>query len=324
MKLTRVKIILGFTLISLIWGSTWLAIKVGLDSFPPFSGVALRFTIALFLFFIIMKTRGIRPPFDRNALRVYVTLGTLSFSIPFGLIYWSEQYIPSGLASVLFAVYPFIIAFLSQLLLSGERLNLFKVLGIVFGFAGVAVIFWEDLKSGNISAAGMAAILVSTFLQALSLIITKKFGTHVSPVALSFCGIAFGLPIMYLLAFVLEGFSGIRLTASGAASLLYLGTFGTVVTFSIYYWLLKRVEVVYLSLTSFVTPVIAVILGTFWLGEQLSREVFLGAFLVLLGLLIANSRDLLDTIRRKQREMKPGVGTAEAAPEGASREKGSS
>jgi len=298
MKADRVKIVLGFIVISLIWGSTWLAIKVGLETIPPFSGVALRFTIALFFFFIIMKTRGIRPPFDRDAIRVYVTMGTLSFSIPFGLIYWAEQYVPTGLASVLFAVYPLIIAILSQVLLSGERLNSFKVIGIASGFLGVAVIFWQDLAGGSVSGPGMAAILVSTLLQALSLIITKKFGKHVSPVALSFCGIAFGLPIMCLMAGVLEGFSGIHFTLKGLASLAYLGTFGTVVTFTIYYWLLKRIEVVYLSLMSFVTPVIAVILGTFWLGESLSSEVFLGASLVLLGLFIANSRDLRETIRR--------------------------
>ena len=288
-----------------MWGSTWLAIKVGLESIPPFSGVALRFTFALTLFYIVMKVRGIRPPFDRAAVGVYATMGLLSFSIPFGLIYWAEQYIPTGLASILFAVHPFIIVIFSQFLLSGERLNMFKVAGILLGFAGVAVIFWEDLQGGNISGWGMAAVLVSTFLQALSLIITKKFGRHVSPVALSFCGIAFGLPVMIAMAAVLEGFSGIRLTPGGVASLLYLGSFGTVVTFTTYYWLLKRVEVVYLSLTSFVTPVIAVVLGTLWLGESLSSEVFIGASLVLLGLSIANIRDLVATVRR--RSSRPGA-----------------
>ena len=136
MNVERLKIFAGFTLISLIWGSTWLAIKVGLESIPPFSGVALRFTFALILFFIVMKVRGIRPPFDRAAVGVYVTMGLLSFSIPFGLIYWAEQYIPTGLASILFAVHPFIIVILSQFLLSGERLNMFKVAGILLGFAG--------------------------------------------------------------------------------------------------------------------------------------------------------------------------------------------
>ena len=300
MKIDKLKISLGFILISLIWGSTWLAIKLGLDSIPPFYGVAFRFTIALFFFVIILKVRGEHPPFDRNALKVYISMGLLSFSIPFGMIYWAEQFVPTGLASVLFAIYPFVVAILSHLFLEDEKMNPRKILGIVFSFLGVVVIFWGDIGGEHISIIGMAAVLFSTALQAISLIVTKKYGRGISSVSLSFGGIAFGLPVMYLMAFVLDNFSAIRLDLNGVGSLVYLATFGTVVTFTIYYSLLKKIEVVYLSFVSFITPMIAVILGAVFLNESLSSEIFVGAFLVLSGLLAANSKEIFETIRRRK------------------------
>ena len=269
MKSEKFRVIFGFVLISIIWGSTWLAIKVGLDSVPPFYAVAIRFTVAAIILFILMRVRGEKLIFDRSTIKLYLTLAVLSFSFPFALVYWGEQYIPSGLASILFAAYPFVVALGSHWFLPNEPLNPYKISGIALGFIGVLIIFWADIQIGQSGTMGMIAVLCSTLMQGTSLVLVKRQNHHMSPIALSFGGMIFGILIMYGLAFCCEDFSAIHFDGKGIGSILYLGTFGTVVTFVIYYWLLKRVEAVYLSLVSLVTPVLAVFLGTFWLGEKL-------------------------------------------------------
>jgi drug/metabolite transporter (DMT)-like permease len=293
MRTERFLIPAGFTAISILWGSTWLAIKIGLESVPPFFGVALRFTAALVILLLIHAVRGIRIPFTRDSAIIYATVGFSSFSIPFALVYWGEQYVPSGLASVLFAIYPFVVALYSHLFLPNEKLTLFKVVGILLGFSGILVIFWADIHVGQAGTLGMGAILVSTLLQGIALIVVKRKALHIEAITLNAGGMILGLPVMYLLAFVTEDPHSIRLDAAGLGSILYLGSFGTVVTFTVYYWLLKRVEAVYLSLTAMVTPILALVLGTFLLGEVFSPKVFVGAAFVLTGILIANARELV-------------------------------
>ena len=294
---------MGFIIISVIWGSTWFAIKVGLESIPPFYGLALRFTIAMAVFYAMMKLKHETLPKDRASKKLFATLGVLSFSIPFALVYWGEQYISSGLASILFAVYPFAVAGISHLVLPNEKLNPYKVGGITLGFFGLLIIFWSDIHIGTSSTTGMIAVVVSSMLQAFALVTVKKSGTHINPVAMNFGGLIVGVPIMYIMAFAFEDVSSVHFDMNGVSSILYLGVLGSVVTFSIYYWLLKKIEAVYLSLVSMVTPVLAVVLGTLWLHEEFSSRVFSGASLVLCGILFANGKELLGKFLPQQKEL---------------------
>jgi len=296
----KTRILLGFSIISLIWGSTWLAIKIGLDSVPPFYGVAIRFSLAAIVLLMLVRVRGEKFLFDRTSLLLYLNLGVLSFSLPYALVYWGEQYIASGLASILFAAYPFVVAIGSHFFLPEERLNFHKSIGILLGFVGVIVIFWSDIQLGTANSAGMGAILLSTVMQGTSLVVVKRKHKNLSATALTCGGMIIGVLIMYGLAFLFESFSSIRFDAKGIGSIVYLGTFGTVVTFVIYYWLVRKIEAVYLSLVSLVTPILAVILGALFLGEVLSSRVFIGATLVLFGILIANGKDAMSAVRSQK------------------------
>lgn len=296
MRATKSAIGIGFVIISLIWGSTWLAIKIGLDSVPPFYGVAIRFTIASIVLWVLLRVRKERIAWSKDALTLYVSLAFLSFSFPYALVYWGEQYIPSGLASVLFAGFPFVVALASHLWLPSERLTPFKLAGICLGFIGVLVIFWSDLTLGGVSAAGMGAVLLSTLLQGISLVLVKRMHRDISPTVMTFGGMAIGTVILYLMAFALDDASKIQFDTKGIVSILYLGTFGSVVTFVIYYWLLRHVEAVYLSLVSFITPVLAVVLGALLLDESFSWRVVLGSAFILVGILASNGRELYNTL----------------------------
>ena len=290
------RIAAGFVLVSIIWGSTWLVIKVGLGSVPPLFAVAMRFALASLIIFIIMRLRGERLPTDRVAMKLYLTLAVLSYSFPFALVYWGELYIPSGLASILFAVYPFVVAIGSHFVLPGERMNVMKMAGIVLGFTGVLMIFWGDLRPTEGSGLAMMGILASTLMQGSALIIIKKQSREISPASLSLGGMSIGVVILSLLAFSFEDIGEVHFDARGIGSILYLATFGTVVTFLTYYWLLKRVQAVYLSFVTLVTPALAVFLGAVLLGEQLEPNVFTGATAICAGIVVANGRDIIAAI----------------------------
>ena len=299
MKSEKLFLVAGYILITLIWGSTWLAIKIGLDSVPPFYGVSLRFSLALAILLIMLLLRGERLPTDKTARIIYVQLGLCSFSLPFALVYWAEQYIPSSLASILFAFYPFVVMILSHFILADERITLFKLIGVLAGFVGLLLIFQFDFSLGSANTRGMIAILVSVLLQGSSLVFAKKYSHHISPVAMNVGGLIVGVPIMYLIAMSTESYSMVHLDVKGILSIVYLGTFGSVVTFGTYYWLLKRMQAVLLSFVSFLTPILAVIFGTIFLSESLSPHIFSGAVLVLGGLVVMNGREVVGIVKGK-------------------------
>jgi drug/metabolite transporter (DMT)-like permease len=298
MTTERIRVWIGFVIISTVWGSTWLAIKIGLHSVPPFFAAGIRFVIASAVLLIILRLRRIDIPFAPDAKKLYVVLSVLSYSIPFGLVYWGQQYIPSGLSSILFAAYPFWVAIFSQLLLANERLNPFKITGIVLGFIGLLLVFAGDIHWSDTSGIlGMSAILAATVMQGLALVLIKKYGQPVSPFAMNFVGMSTGAGILLVLSLSTEKMNSIGWDAAAIGSILYLSLFGSVLAFVTYHWLLKRVEAVYLSLTSFINPIIAVVLGAIVLHESLAPSVLVGASCVLTGILVANGQYVYRKVR---------------------------
>jgi drug/metabolite transporter (DMT)-like permease len=197
------------------------------------------------------------------------------------------------LSSILFGAYPLWVALLSHFLLSNERLDLYKIAGIMLGFIGVFIIFSRDVHWTDSSGfIGMAGILSTTLMQAFALVMIKKYGQPVNPFALNLVGMSVAGVLLFGAGLMFESFSTINWDGAAIGSILYLAIVGSVIAFVTYHWLLKRVEAVYLSLVSFINPIIAVILGAIVLDETLAASVFLGAALVLVGILTANGRQL--------------------------------
>jgi drug/metabolite transporter (DMT)-like permease len=298
MTAEKARIWVGFGIVSLVWGSTWLAIRIGLDSLPPFLSAGVRFTVASAILFAIVRFRNIPVHRTPEAKRLYLWMGILSFGIPFALVYWAEQYISSGLASILFAAYPFWVGLFSHFLLRSEPLNAFKISGIVLCFLGIVTIFWSDVSVGDPRGTwGIGALMVTPIMQAYTLTLVKRHGQAISPFVLNLAGMSIAAVLLILLSLAVESWGGIRWDARAIGSITYLAVFGSVVAFVTYYWLLKRVEAVYLSLTSFINPLVAVLLGWMILGETLAPFTSVGAALVLLGLLAANGRALYEKTR---------------------------
>jgi drug/metabolite transporter (DMT)-like permease len=169
----------------------------------------------------------------------------------------------------------------------------YKGAGILIGFIGLVVVFSRDLEwTGSSSLPGMLAVMASAALQGFSLIVVKKYGQPISPFTMNGIGMAIGAAGLLTLAILFEPVGTAVWTPQAVFSIIYLAVFGSVVTFVSYYWLLKRTDAVYLSLTSFINPIVAVMLGVAFMGEHLGPTVLTGASLVLLGIVVANGEGL--------------------------------
>ncbi len=296
----NVKITLGYLLICLLWGSTWLAIRIGLDYMTPIFSSAARFIVASFIIYCIMKFKGVKLQTDRNSIYMYIILSLFSFAVPFGLVYWAEQFVSSGLASIIFASLPFFVIVFTYFSFKQESIVPAQVAGVVLGFLGIVVIFSENLHlSLSTNMLGLLALLISAMIQAGIAVIVKKWGKHLNPLSMNFLPLISAGIIMLVVSFATEDLSRIHLTSKAVLSVLYLASFGTVASFTTYYWLMKRINIVILSLSSFITPIIAVILGWMILDEKLSLQTLIGSILVLVGILFANFSGLKKYLLKK-------------------------
>lgn len=296
----RFRVYLSYILICTIWGSTWLVIKVGLETLTPLMAAGCRFLVASSILFALIVLRGVKIPFNRVERSFYLIVALTSFSIPFALVYWGEQYVPSGLTSIIFAIYPFTVAFFSFLFIPTEKPTAGKILGIALAFAGIVSIFSSDVHASDPKALwGMAAVLCSAIMQGYSVIVVKKHGHSIHPFAITFVPMLTGAILLLASSALFEDLSRIQFTTKAFLSILYLGIFGSVATFVSYYWLLKKVEAILLSLTSFITPIIAVVLGVLFLGEELSPRTFLGSAFVLGGIAVANYAEVRKFFKRR-------------------------
>lgn len=297
----NLKVILGYILICLLWGSTWLAIRVGLESVTPLLSAGVRFIIATGLIYGLMKIKGLKIQTDRVAIKLYIILGLFSFVIPFGLVYWAEQYIDSALASLIFGVFPFSTIIFSKLLMKNYDLGPYKIASVVIGFIGVFLIFSEKLSFDfSNDLLGSLAIVLSATMQGWIAATMKKEGTHLNPISLNLVPIAIAGVLMTSYGLLFEDLSIVTFSTNSVIAILYLAFFGTLVTFSVYYWLMKQIDVVLLSLSSFVTPIISVILGFLILDERLSAQALAGGGLVLFGILVSNFKGLKKFILKEK------------------------
>ena len=295
------KIGAGYALICLLWGSTWLVIRIGLDSMTPMISAGTRFLLASILIYGVMKFKGIKLQRDKLSHKLYLLMGLFSFAVPFYLVYWAEQFIPSGLTSVLFAGYPFFVLIIARLFYDKEEIGPYKFIGIILGFIGIFIIFYEDISLDlSNDFWGMVAIVVSSIIQAGIAVTIKKHGKHLNSLSMNFMPLVYAGVLLIPAGFLFEDYASNVFDTKALLSLGYLALFGTLFTFTTFYWLMKKISVVILSLSAFITPIIAVILGWIILDERLSLNTLMGSSLVLIGILFANFRGLKNYYKNRK------------------------
>ena len=275
-----------FASICLIWGSTWLAIKVGLDGVPPFLGAGLRFVISTALVGGVVAARGKRPVLTRDERTCVWSIALLVVWINYGAVYWAEQRISSGLAATLFSMMPLMTALLTRYWTRSETLDRSKVAGILIGVAGTALLFWPDERLGLQQVLGMMATLTACLCAAINLVTMKQYGRHADPFVLNFFGMGLGAVLLLLTSAALESWT-VAWRPATLGALLYLAVFGSVVAFSAYYALIKLIDATIVSLSTLIIPIIALVLGRVVLGEAISPTSIWGIVVILAGVAVA-------------------------------------
>ncbi|REJ78287.1 MAG: hypothetical protein DWQ47_02155 [Acidobacteria bacterium] len=272
-------------ILCLIWGTTWMFIKIGLEDLPPVSFAYLRFILAALVIGLVIRFGGLSFPKTRQHWKLLALTGFLQFSINYSLVFWSELYITSGLAAVLQATIPVFGLFLAKFHLPEEKLTVLKLAALAVGLAGVAVIFYDQLRLESYMAfIGSVAIVIGAYAAAHASVLTKAKGGGLGPEAIVFGQMICGLPFLIIVGLVFEGSPfGFNYSFKAVSSVLYLSLFGTIAAFWLYYWLLSRVESTKAMTIALVTPLIAVVFGAMFLGESLRLQVVLGGLLILSG-----------------------------------------
>ena len=197
---------LVWLVLCLIWGSTWLFIKLGLSDLPPFTFAGIRFVIACAILFAIVAVRRLPLPRTRADWLLLATTGVLSFSLNYGLLFWGEQYISSGLAALLQATIPAFGLVIAHFYLPDEQMTPIKIFGVGMGVAGVGVIFSNQLSvAGPRALAGCAALVVGSACAAYANVLVKARGANLNPAILAGGQMFFGLIPLLLIGIPLEG-----------------------------------------------------------------------------------------------------------------------
>lgn len=276
-----------FSGIVLIWGSTFLVIRIGNDSLPPVWAATLRLGAASVI--LTALAFALRQDWPRGrALEAAAWFGVVDFGVSLPLLYWGELSVPSSIAAVFYATIPLTTALLARAM-GLERIRPLGLLGAIVGLVGVAVIFASEWR-GAMPLLSLGAVLLGALTAALAGVLLKR-GTPASPITTNAIAHAAGVPLCLLASLALREPWTLPATRSGWFSLAYLTLVGSIGAFVLFAWLVQRWRVTATSFLAVLTPVLGVVLGATVRQERLAPTAIAGAIVVVAGVIVANLAD---------------------------------
>jgi drug/metabolite transporter (DMT)-like permease len=292
-KILSLKVVV-WLILALIWSTTWIFIKIGLNDLPPIAFSASRFLLSVTVLAVVIWSQKIPLPRTAAEWKLIALTGVLQFSLNYSMVFWSEQYITSGLAAVLQATITVFGLVLAWIFLPDERITPQKIIAVIIGVIGVAIIFVDQLRVENwLAFAGCVGIVVGAYAAAQASILVKAKAGAIHPASLVFCQMACGLPAIIAYSLIREGNPlTYRWSWTAIFCIVYLAVFGSVIAFWLYYWLLSKIESTKAMMISLVTPLLAVVIGAVVLGETLPPQTGLGGLLIIasIGLIVFRKR----------------------------------
>jgi drug/metabolite transporter (DMT)-like permease len=280
-----------FIALGLIWSSSFLWIKIGVQEIGPMALVAFRMLFGALTAVIIASFKGVQWPRDARTWGIFAILGPTSLAIPIFFISWGEQTIDSAVASILNATTPLFTLVIAHYLLHDDKMTIPKVIGLVMGFAGVIVLMSKDLgSSAHNSVIGQAAVILASLFYAGSAVAARKFTQHVHGMARGALPLVTATIFMWILGPLAEKpfeFPSLPITWIAA---LWLGILGSGLAMIMFYYLLHEIGPTRTSLVTYLFPVGGVILGVIFLDEQLSWQLLVGTALIISSLAVVNYR----------------------------------
>jgi drug/metabolite transporter (DMT)-like permease len=281
----------AWALVCLVWGTTYLAIRISLESIPPLLMAAFRWIAAGSLLVATLTLRGERLPQPRSWPSLAV-LGVLLLGFGNGAVVWAEQTVPSGLTAVLVAMCPFWMVGLEAFMPDGDRLTPRRVAGLLVGFAGIVMLVWPevDVRGGGLFLGGVISAQIACVGWALGSTYARRRGHEENVLGAAAFEMLFGGIALLATGMAIGEWRDLAFTPRTSGALAYLIVFGAVVGFSAYAYALKHLPVATVSLYAYANPVIAVVLGTIVLKEPFDARMGVAAGVVLLGMALVRER----------------------------------
>ena len=278
-----------FILMGLMWGSSFMWIKIGVRELLPFTFVALRMLFALFGYLALLALRLVQRP-TRDNLGKTAVLAFFNMVLPFSLITFSEQVIPSGIAAMLISTSPLFTALLAHFLLPDDRLTWLRIIGLLTGFAGVVVLASTRLQDAErVSPWGIAGVLTASFCFAAMVVFTRRVFDGSTTTQQAFGQTLFAVLFVFPAALTFEApFTLPRLPLSWAA-IAYLGIISSALNYLIFYYLIHAVGGSRTSQVSFLVALVGGVLGVVVLGEHLTWQLVAGGLMIICGIIVVNS-----------------------------------
>ena len=284
------KTLLAFAIIYFVWGSTFLAIRIGVREVPPFLLAGIRFLVAGFVLYAWMIARGERSPNARQWTSA-VLLAILIFVLDYGLLFWAEQRVPSGIAAVMLATIPLFMALSEIMFLGTQKITVRLALALLIGIGGVAVLMSPTIDVGEVPVdpKGAAALICAAISWSIASALTRMLPLPASKVMSSGTQMLVGGILLLLAAGALgefRHFDPVGVSRGAWLSLLYLIVAGSIVAFTAYVWLIHHESPTKVGTYAYVNPVVAVLVGYFLGGETLGPRTILGTVFVLISVIV--------------------------------------
>ena len=274
------RVVAAYVAVVLVWGTTWAAIKIGVDEVPPFIFAFARALAVASLLTLAAIAFHQRFPRTRRMLAVAVAVGLINTGWSWAIIFWAERFVPSGLVSVFGASAPVWTAFLAHFLVKGDRLSTLKVVGLLLGLGGTALLVGApDAGEGPNALLATELLVLMPVTWAIAAVLQSRFLTRSAPIPIVAVGTWASVLVLAPLA-VLEAGEPQRWSAGSVLAFAYLVVFGTCFGMVVSLWLYRKLRPTTITLVQVIVPAEAILIGTFALGESVSARMLGGAALV--------------------------------------------
>ena len=275
-------------LLSAIWGASFLFIKIGVSEIGPLTFAMLRVLVGSIILLLIIALRRQRIPRDRAVWARFAIMGAVGITLPFAVISWGTQFIPSGLSAILNAAMP-LFTFILAVLLGDERFGPRRIVGLLIGFGGILTLTWPQLASGlEASLLGELAVVLGALSYAVAVVYARRYIVDQPPLVASLGQVSTGFLLLLPLSLLERPWSQTpSMTAIWAV--LALGSLGTAVAYVLYHSLIQGIGATGTSLVTYIVPVFGVFWGWLVLGERLSWHAFAALGMIFAGLVLVNN-----------------------------------
>lgn len=278
------KAYLAYASVCFFWGTTYLAIRIGVEHLPPALFAGVRFFIAGILFIIFLKWRGYALPAKAELIPLAI-IGISLLSIANGSVVWAEQYVTSSVAALIVTTLPFFVVGFEMVQSNSEKITFKKIVGILIGFAGVIVLLLPNLRNGLDASymKGVLAVLVAPISWAAGSVYSKKVKLKTKPLMAAAVQMIIAGFILMVVGAIFGEISQVHFNTEGVAALVYLVFFGSIVGYGSFIYALDKLPTALVSTYAYINPIVAVFLGWLILNERLDAWTILATVIILSG-----------------------------------------